>query len=52
MSRRLAVVAAALAAMAAFATAPADAALVKPRGDTNGCVVIIPAEVAVCLGRL
>jgi hypothetical protein len=50
VKRRLAIVAAALAASAAFATAPADASVI-PRGDTNGCIVIRPARVAVCLGR-
>jgi hypothetical protein len=50
MTRRLAVVAAAIAAAAAFATAPANATA-APQGDTNGCVVIRPAQIAVCIPR-
>ena len=52
MTRRLAIVAAAIAAAAAFTTAPADASLVAPRSDTNGCVVVKPAQLALCIGRL
>ena len=52
MTRRLAVIVATIAAAAAFASAPADASVVAPRGDTNGCIVIRPAELAICLGRL
>jgi hypothetical protein len=51
VKRRLAIVAATTAAAAAFVTAPADASVI-PRGDTNGCVVIRPAHLAICLGRL
>ena len=51
MIRRLLVVAA-TAVAALLATAPAHAESRTVRSDTNGCVVIIPAEIAVCIGRL
>ena len=49
MTRRLAIVAAALTA-ALTITAPASASLL-PDSDTNGCIVVKPAQVAVCLNR-
>jgi len=53
VTRRAAIIAAVALALG-LATAPAEASstTVLPRGDTNGCVVIKPAQIAVCLGRL
>ena len=50
MIRRLLVVAA-TAVAALLSTTPAQAEPRAVRGATNGCVVIIPADVAVCIGR-
>jgi hypothetical protein len=52
VTRRAAIVAAvtmALGLLAGPSVASTDARV--PRGDTNGCVVIIPAHVAICIPR-
>ena len=53
MIRRAALVAAVTLALG-LVTGSADASsqVVVPRGDTNGCVVVKPAQIAVCIGRL
>jgi hypothetical protein len=48
--RRSLVVAATMLA-ALVVTAPAQASTQSVRSDTNGCVVLIPANIAVCIGR-
>ena len=50
---RRAVIVAALTVGFGLASAPAQASssALIPRGDTNGCVVVKPVHVAVCLGR-
>ena len=48
MTRRAAIVAAVTMALGLL-TGPADA--VVPRGETNGCIVVKPAHIAICLGR-
>ena len=50
MIRRVLVVAA-TAVAALVVTAPAHAGPMAPTGDTNGCVLIVPAQIAVCIGR-
>ena len=50
MIRRLLVVAA-TACAALLATAPAQAESRTVRSETNGCIVLIPADLAVCIGR-
>ena len=52
MTRRAAIVAAVTMALGLL-TGPADASGqgALPRGDTNGCVVVKPAKIAICLGR-
>lgn len=54
MKRRIALVAAlcALSSGAATAAAAADPLAGAPRTDTNGCVVVKAAELAVCIPRL
>jgi hypothetical protein len=48
---RRSLLAGAIALAALVVTAPAQATTQSVGGDTSGCVVIIPANIAVCIGR-